>query len=108
MSAQLILMAVSRSVGTQMAPTIVSVKVVMSSKGTSGHAKVNKELPCMIINHFIADINECRMGTHNCEQLCTNTKGSYSCECPSGYELGGDKRTCNGNLVMNICCRNYC
>ena len=45
MSAQLILMAVSRSVGTQMAPTIVSVKVVMSSKGTSGHAKVNEELP---------------------------------------------------------------
>ena len=51
MSAQLILMAVSRSVLTQMAPTIVSVKVVMSSKGTSGHAKVNEELPYTMLMH---------------------------------------------------------
>lgn len=51
---------------------------------------------------FIADINECEppTETHNCEQRCTNTDGSYQCACDTGYELRGDGRTCNGVLFL--------
>jgi hypothetical protein len=41
------------------------------------------------------DIDECALGTHQCDSLvaCTNTPGSYSCgACPAGYE--GDGQTC--------------
>jgi len=53
-----------------------------------------------VIVYLILDIDECRTGTHNCEQVCVNTEGSYSCECFSGHELGSDKRTCNGKPKM--------
>uniref|UniRef100_H3ANH7 EGF containing fibulin extracellular matrix protein 1 n=1 Tax=Latimeria chalumnae TaxID=7897 RepID=H3ANH7_LATCH len=37
------------------------------------------------------DINECTTGNHNCgpDQICFNTRGSYSCECPKGYQKHG-------------------
>ena len=31
-----------------------------------------------------------------CEQRCLNTLGSYQCACEPGYELGPDKRGCEG------------
>lgn len=41
-------------------------------------------------------MNECEDGTHNCDEnaTCTNTDGSYTCSCASGYS--GDGITCNG------------
>ena len=51
----------------------------------------------MIITiNFIADKNECAIGNGGCSDGCVNTDGSYHCTCPSGYELGGDERTCIG------------
>ena len=47
-----------------------------------------------ITNHL--DIDECSDGTHNCTQTCTNTVGSFTCGCSSGYELDVDGTTCNG------------
>ncbi|KAH8849537.1 Neurogenic locus notch likerotein 1 [Schistosoma japonicum] len=42
------------------------------------------------------DINECTLGTHNCDQICINTPGSYLCDCHSGYKLNAtNKKTCN-------------
>ncbi|MEQ2184542.1 hypothetical protein GOODEAATRI_009042 [Goodea atripinnis] len=39
------------------------------------------------------DINECKeYGT--CPQVCKNTKGSYDCECASGYRKVGDGKMC--------------
>ena len=35
-------------------------------------------------------------GTDNCAQNCTNTDGSYMCNCSSGYRLHSDGYTCNG------------
>ena len=56
------------------------------------------------------DINECSLGTHNCEQLCTNTPGSFTCSCRSGYTLNSDRRTCRASefkpqipTVYNLC-----
>ncbi|XP_078679919.1 uncharacterized protein LOC144915421 isoform X2 [Branchiostoma floridae x Branchiostoma belcheri] len=41
------------------------------------------------------DIDECRDGSHTCNSehgVCTNTEGSYTCSCDTGY--AGDGRTC--------------
>ena len=39
-------------------------------------------------------IDECSIGTHDCEQRCFDTPGSYSCACDVGYVLAKDGRTC--------------
>ena len=50
----------------------------------------------------MSDINECANDSLNgCNQICTNTIGSFLCECNSGYELGDDLMTCSG-LYNNI------
>ena len=42
------------------------------------------------------DIDECVLGTDNCDDnaTCTNTMGSFECECLPGYT--GDGVTCEG------------
>ena len=49
-----------------------------------------------IINSFTTDINECEDGTNRCDvnAECTNTDGSYTCSCSSGYT--GDGMNCAG------------
>jgi hypothetical protein len=45
-----------------------------------------------------ADIDECTLGTDNCDAnaACSNTVGSFSCDCNAGYS--GDGLTCTGTL----------
>ncbi|KAF8568165.1 hypothetical protein P879_02081 [Paragonimus westermani] len=31
------------------------------------------------------DVDECKQGTHSCDQICVNTHGSYKCSCHVGY-----------------------
>lgn len=40
----------------------------------------------MFFVFFLVDRNECEEWGY-CDQLCTNTEGSYSCSCFPGYEL---------------------
>ena len=42
------------------------------------------------------DIDECSTNTSNCNQLCNNTVGGYTCGCNTGYKLASDNRTCSG------------
>ena len=50
-----------------------------------------------LINFRIcSDIDECSSDNGGCAQVCTNTPGSYMCECNTGYELDGDGFSCNG------------
>lgn len=36
---------------------------------------------------FLSDVDECIPSLNVCDQLCTNTQGSYECSCMAGYEL---------------------
>ena len=36
---------------------------------------------------------------NDCQQLCENTVGSYSCSCAAGFTLNDDGRSCNGNIM---------
>ena len=33
------------------------------------------------------DVDECKAGTAECQQTCTNTLGGYECSCRSGFQL---------------------
>ncbi|XP_041472517.1 uncharacterized protein LOC121421785 [Lytechinus variegatus] len=42
------------------------------------------------------DFNECAENdTNECDQICENELGSYTCSCEPGYRLGLDQRSCN-------------
>ena len=54
------------------------------------------------ISSFFVDLNECETGLHNCNpntSVCSNSVGSYSCACRSGFEdfVNSEKgRICKG------------
>ena len=49
-------------------------------------------------NSSTADINECAVNTDGCNQVCTNTVGSFRCSCNTGYTLNANGRTCSGGI----------
>jgi hypothetical protein len=58
---------------------------------------------CQHDNHsLLTDVNECFEGQHNCDQqantVCSNTLGSYTCDCQAGYGLSG--RVCTGTVYV--------
>ena len=54
-------------------------------------------------NTSCIDTDECAGGTHVCDQGCTNTVGSYTCSCGTGYRLNGNGYQCDGeHLRYNI------
>ena len=54
--------------------------------------KLSKNILCL----FLIDTNECRLSNGGCSQLCTNTIGSYQCNCRNGYELSDNEIDCDG------------
>ena len=47
---------------------------------------------------LVADVDECTTDIHNCDvnAVCTDTDGSFTCSCNSGYS--GDGTTCTSKL----------
>ena len=50
-----------------------------------------------VSSSLLSDVDECSSDTDDCSDLatCTNTDGSFVCECVAGYT--GDGVTCTGN-----------
>ena len=54
---------------------------------------------CNVFSHYtFIDIDECVTNSQSCggNALCSNTDGSYTCACNSGYS--GDGKICTGKL----------
>ncbi|KAJ4443468.1 hypothetical protein ANN_05140, partial [Periplaneta americana] len=54
------------------------------------------------------DVDECDLGLHDChdDAVCTNTHGSYNCQCKRGF-IGDGKLTCT-KTCYNKCLHGYC
>ena len=51
---------------------------------------------------FFTDINECTTSAHDChtEAICSNTDGSFTCNCNQGYT--GDGEDCAGRFSISV------
>lgn len=49
------------------------------------------------------DVDECANANGGCEGPCCNTVGGFYCRCPSGYQLQGDGKTCQGRTCLVLC-----
>src|SRR5690606_9691938 len=54
------------------------------------------------------DIDECDLGTHDCDEhaTCTNTEGSFECTCETGYS--GDGKTCTSQCPVTCAAQASC
>ena len=50
----------------------------------------------MLLYCVCIDINECNTNNGGCNQVCTNTIGSFECSCNTGYELSANPLICVG------------
>ena len=73
----------------------VTVWLVIISWTTKEHALVEITEWNIKVYSFI-DTNECLLNNGGCSQLCTNTIGSYHCDCRSGYQLNHNRIDCDG------------
>ena len=70
-------------------------------------SRISCEVCCLLLLLLMlllfSDINECSSrSTNNCQQLCVNTDGSYTCQCRTGFTLNRNGRTCRGIMHMNV------
>ena len=57
---------------------------------------------CIIIIPNYLEIDECSDGTHDCSHTCTNTEGSFTCGCNSGYLLDVNGKSCIGRYKLLV------
>merc|ERR1712176_1038242 len=48
------------------------------------------------------NINECGVMNGGCDDICTDTVGSFTCSCNPGRELGADGKRCNPCQKLNV------
>ena len=62
-------------------------------------------LSVKLLNHCLIvfiDINECNTTNGGCEHSCTNTIGSFICNCELGYQLDENGLNCNGKKLLKM------
>ena len=59
-----------------------------------------RSLKFFYFHTLFSDNNECTLGTHNCHNnaTCTNTGGSFTCACDTGYS--GNGLMCTGMYLV--------
>ncbi len=60
-------------------------------------------ISCMSAYYTGDDIDECT-GSNICQQVCTNTEGSFTCGCKAGYVLDSEGATCSGKRILCLLC----
>ena len=45
-----------------------------------------------------SDIKECDLSP--CDHFCHEEEGAYNCSCQSGFKLGPDRVTCEGEYII--------
>ena len=76
-------LCVSATLATNWFPMAKTVLVSLLMKGVQDYNRV-----------LSSDTDECEQSSHDCDQICTNTLGSYECSCETDFTLGDDSRTC--------------
>ena len=101
MSVLLIMEDVSISVRTLSALMSVNAEVVTNFPAMGTPVPVRMQIFLkVVLSQYIymsttLDINECSSTTtNNCEHICTNTDGSFTCSCNDGYVLQPDGHSC--------------
>ena len=84
----------------------VAVDLATDCMGSNGRSCTGEEdiLVVIDINSVMlnsSDINKCSENRDNCEQLCSNNAGSFTCSCRLGYLLASDGRSCIGEYCIN-------
>ena len=56
----------------------------------------------MLCHIAIVEVDECAQDNGGCSDDCINMPGSYRCDCPNGYKLHTDNKTCLGNNIVQL------
>lgn len=56
----------------------------------------------LTLSPLSTNVNECTTNNGGCDHICSNTKGSYECECHGGFLLSSDKHRCQGESTTII------
>lgn len=67
------------------------------------HEQRLNTLIALHLSHRIEEDECTKPDRGGCEQRCLNTLGSYQCACEPGYELGPDRRSCEGGASTSVC-----
>ena len=102
MSVQLIKEVVLERVRIPMDHFSAPVQLVLSLLPTRWPVWVRERIPTVMMYSFYvgslskSDMNEClQADANNCQQMCSNTEGSFVCSCQRGFTLDSDGFSCN-------------
>jgi len=95
MSVPLAVIIVSKCATTCQPTFRVAVILVTDYKLMGELVQVNKDVYSNVnITNTHTDVNECLTNNGGCAHSCTNSIGSYTCSCRTGYVLADDNHGC--------------
>lgn len=72
-------------------PERVAEPEIICPDGFARAAETEDGSPCLDVDECLAEDN------FGCSHVCVNAEGSARCDCPAGWTLGNDRKTCQGN-----------